>query len=647
MCGICGTWGRPDPAAVRAMVGAMHHRGPDDRGVWHDERIALGMARLSILDLSAAAHQPMATPDGGIHLVYNGETYNFADERRQLAAAGVPFTSHSDTEVVLRLYERHGDDFLLRLRGMFALALYDRRGGPGRERLLLARDQLGIKPLLYADSPGRLVFASELKALLACGLIGRELDPAALRLLLTLGSVYPPRTLLRAVRALPPAHRLIADAAGVRVERYWRLAVGRRADVARLPYPGQVEAVRAALAESVRLHRVSDVPLGAFLSGGVDSSLLVALLAREVGQPVRTFSVGFAAEGAALDETDAARRTAAFLGTNHTRVEVTGADVAAALPALIRGLDQPSVDGVNSYFVSQAARRGVTVALSGTGGDELFAGYPWFMLMANAAHQPPRAWRRALAGLARHPGWDRWLAGPCGPRLAHWRGVGGFLPRYAQCYRICDPPAAARLLHPDLRRAARAGRDPARDLAPTDELPDAPPVPRVSALCLRGYTASQLLRDIDAVSMAHSLEVRVPFLDLPLVDLALSLPDDAKLGPPDPAFDAAHTTYRSSGAKRVLIDAARPLLPPDFDQQPKRGFALPFDAWLRGPLRAAWQEAADDLATDARDLFAPGAVAALAARYAAGQLDWPQPWLLLVFARWRREFLSPRTPDRA
>jgi len=261
------------------MVSALHHRGPDDRGVLEDRNVSLGMTRLAILDVSHAGHQPMASPDDQIRIVYNGELYNFREERTLLEKLGYTFRSASDTEVVLRMYEHYGDDFLLRMRGMFALAIHDKRSG--RERLLLARDQLGIKPLLYANVRGRLIFASEIKALLASGLVEPEIDPVALRLLLTHGAIVQPHTILRGVKMLLPAHRLIiSEGHEPKVERYWSLDLDRHADLRARRYEEQIEQVGSALEESVRLQMVSDVPLGAFLSGGIDSSLLVALMAK-------------------------------------------------------------------------------------------------------------------------------------------------------------------------------------------------------------------------------------------------------------------------------------------------------------------------------------------------------------------------------
>ena len=415
MCGIAGIMGRAPQQSIGKMVVSMHHRGPDDSGVYSDNWISLGMARLAIIDITSAGHQPMANADKSIWIVYNGETYNFQQERQLLEKKGHSFFSHSDTEVVLRMYEVYGDDFLLRMRGMFALAIYDKRKGQGRERLLLARDHLGIKPLLYARMGANFLFASEIKAMLASGLIERSVDPEALRLLLTMGSVPQPLTILKGVQMLLPGHRLIIEGGRERLERFWKLETGRVKGLAGATYEDLVTEVRSTLEESVRLQMVSDVPLGAFLSGGVDSSMLVSLMARHSSHKVQTFSVGFGEEGSQIDETDDAARTAAFIGTDHTKVLVTGNEVREKIIQIASALDQPTVDGVNSYFVSMASRAGVTVAISGTGGDELFAGYPWFSIMAKAddwdrLHPFRAATRRLCAASVKSSRFDK-LAG--------------------------------------------------------------------------------------------------------------------------------------------------------------------------------------------------------------------------------------------
>jgi asparagine synthase (glutamine-hydrolysing) len=647
MCGICGIWGGNGKDAVSAMVAALHHRGPDDRGVLADTGAVLGMTRLAIIDTSAGGHQPMVSPDGQMAIVYNGELYNFREERSLLEKRGHSFRSTSDTEVVLRMYEHYGDDFLTRLRGMFALAVYDKRRGPGHERLLLARDQMGIKPLLYARVGDRLIFASEIKALLASGLVAPEVDPVALRLLLTHGAIVQPRTILRGVQMLLPAHRLVIEGGGSeRVERYWSLGVDRNPGLRARPYGEQVEEVASALEESVRLQMVSDVPLGAFLSGGVDSSLLVALMAKQVSDHrVRTFSVGFDAEGWDIDETDDAERTARHLGTDHSRVVVRSEDIRDRISQIAYGLDQPTVDGVNSYFVSMAARRGVTVAISGTGGDELFAGYPWFGQMAfDEMRRQSAPWKSLakslLASVARQRMLDSLVPKRGGYRFGRLRDNSSFLARYYATNPIFESPWTARLLSPGLRDAAQAGRSAHYDLSPIDELSGGSVLERVTGVCLRGYTTNQLLRDIDAASMAHSLEVRVPFLDPVVADLALSLPDNAKMTAPPDSWSEQTRSYREAGTKRVLLDVAKDFLPPGFDTKVKRGFGMPFNSWLKGSLREIFFETLSEQTVNARGLLNAPLVSAVKDQFLAGTIEWPQPWLLMMIELWSREVLD-------
>jgi asparagine synthase (glutamine-hydrolysing) len=655
MCGICGVWGIDDRGAVTAMTGAMYHRGPDDLGTFFDSRAGLGMTRLAIIDTTSGGHQPMRTPDGQILIVYNGELYNFRSERELLEKRGCKFASTSDTEVVLRMYEHYGDDFLLRMRGMFALAIYDKRRGPGHERLLLARDQMGIKPLLYARLGERLIFASEIKALLASGLVNPQVDPVSLRLLLTYGSVYQPRTILRGVEMLPPAHRLIAQGRNVKVERYWSLGIDRRAGLRARPYDEQVQEVAAVLEESVRLQMISDVPLGAFLSGGLDSSLLVALMARQVtGGRVKTFSVGFEQEGLDIDETDDAERTARFIGTDHTRVVVRGAEVRDRIAHIAAGLDQPTVDGVNSYFVSLAARQAVTVAISGTGGDELFAGYPWFAQMAQdeVRWQADQSWktmaRTALAPAVRLALFDSLPQGRLRSRVEQLRYTTDFRTRYVGTYHIFGREGAEQLLATNLRDEAQARRSAYYDLSGADELPQGSVIERVTGVCLRGYTKNQLLRDIDAASMAHSLEVRVPYLDPIVADVALSLPDSSKLGASPQSWNAS-LSYREAGTKRVLLDVARPLLPAGYDTKLKRGFGMPFLSWMRGPLHEVLLDTLSSESVRRRGLLESDQVATVRDEFLAGPADWSKSWLLMMIELWSREVVdrAQRSPTEA
>jgi asparagine synthase (glutamine-hydrolysing) len=646
MCGISGIWGMFDRHAVESMVKAMRHRGPDDSGIFQDDRIALGMTRLAIIDLSPKAHQPMSNAEGNVWIVYNGETYNFREEREILLKKGYSFRSTSDTEVVLKMYEEYGDDFLLRMRGIFALAIYDKRRGPGKERLLLARDQLGIKPLLHAKVGSTFLFASELKAVLASGLVQPEIDPVALRTLLAYGSVYQPRTMLAGVNMLLPAHRMVIESGIERTERYWSLGLDRHPGMRARSYDELVDEVGAILSESVQLQLVSDVPVGAFLSGGVDSTFLVGLMTRVAGRRIKTFSVGFEAEGKYIDESGDAERTSRFLGSDHTRLIVRGIDVRDEIKKIASSLDQPSVDGVNSYFVSKAARQAVTVAISGTGGDEVFAGYPWFAQMIQyglqKGRQPLKTAGYAFWGKIASLRAFRWLFGRWTDTHHLADDKDGFLVRYGSTYQIFGVEGASAILSPAVRHDAGANNSLVNDLKEIDELPSGAVVDRVTALCLRGYTNNQLLRDIDAVSMAHSLEVRVPYLDVPLIDLALSLPASAKIGDVDVGINPYQASYRETGCKKVLIDAGRKMgiLPEDIDCQPKRGFSMPFDLWLRGPLADVLEDTLSAETTGMRGLLEVKRAGKVKKDFLNGKIGWAQPWLLMIIELWCREVLD-------
>lgn len=636
MCGIAGCYRAPNAEAVRKMVAAMHHRGPDDAGLFVDNVCTLGHARLAIIDTSNGGHQPMSSTAGVIQIVFNGEIYNYKTERDLLIAKGHKFQTSSDTEVVLRLYEEYGESFLTRLRGIFALAIYDRRKGPGKEQLLLARDQFGIKPLLYSQSNGGFVFASELKALLASGLVPRRVDTKSLQQLLSLGSVYQPATLVEGVFALPAAHMMRVDSTGIRIDRYWSYDLDRVKGLRQLTYPEQVERFATALKESVTLQMVADVPVGAFLSGGVDSSLIVALMARETGGHVKTFSVGFEEGANAADESHEAEAVARLLGTDHNRVLVTANDMASHLDHFIRGLDQPSVDGLNSYFVSLAAANSVKVSLSGTGGDELFLGYPWFAAVQQEMERMPEIESSSFVSqaLRRMPVLGRHLRA---------RAAGGdfdtaFRSAFGRQYHCFGPEAAYNIVASDRRKTVHVV-SLADDLAMGDELIQGAILDRASVLCLNGYTRNQLLRDIDACSMAHSLEIRVPFLDIEIADFALSLPVESKLKIGPKTLDPS-ASYLESGVKRIVCDVARKYLPPDFfEQRAKKGFALPYADWLNGPLADTLADTLSERSVTEAGLFDPRSVKRVLEDFHAGQRPWSHPWLLMVTELWRRNVL--------
>ena len=606
MCSISGMLGTADETRiVSRMNAAQRHRGPDDEGVTRcADHVVLGNTRLAIIDTSPAGHQPMNDPVSGNCITYNGETYNFRELRQQLDDE--PWSSNTDTEVVLRAYRKWGTEALQKMRGMFALAIWDH----AKETLVLARDPLGVKPLYYHASHDRLLFASELRALLASGLVPRRLSAAGVDSFLACGSVESPGTIVDCVRQLLPGHYLEAKASnGGGIElRDVEFARGDTQCVV----TDRVEAIarlRAELEESLRLHLVSDVPLGVFLSGGMDSSALVALMSRISSQRPKTFSVVF--DDAAFTEAPFSRAVAKCFDTDHSEIRLDEQELVDILPDAIGAIDQPTMDGINTFVVARAVKRaGVTVALSGLGGDELFAGYPSFrraMRLGTISPVSKRVLRAAASvgkvamngSVQRRKFWE--LANSnCEP---------------ADVYRI-----SRQLFSTDYVRLI-TGREARSTEHKNGNHQD--PVNAISRLELKGYMTNTLLRDTDAMSMAHSLEVRVPFVDTKVVDYVLSLPGEWKLG-------------HSEGPKLLLAGAVADLLPRDFMARPKMGFTLPFEKWMQGDLRS---EIASVM--QVRGCLSPlGLNASAVEKIWRGFLDkpravgWSRPWSLYVLAKW-------------
>lgn len=527
------------------MASSLRHRGPDQQAAWSGDGVALGATRLAVLDL-LGGDQPRTDESGRIVAVLNGEIYNYRELRVELEARGHVLKGTGDSEVLPHLYEEFGDDFPVRMRGMFAFALYDGK----HRRLLLGRDRLGIKPLYYTTQ-GPFAFASELRALRAAGLLTKELDPEALDAYLSWYSV--PGSLYAGARALEPGHVLVREADGTQITRQWWS----------LERPTATGDIRRLLQDSVALHLLSDVPLGVFLSGGIDSTLLLALATQLRGEPLESFSVGFDAAGQALDESEEAAHQARRLGSLHHRVTVTGADVARDLPRLVQAMDQPTADGIQTWYVSRAASERVKVALSGLGGDELFGGYRTFHMLPRTealAVRLPRPLHAALrTGLHLLPGGPRFLT-PVRQvsRLvdaAPYGRAGAYL-----ALRAAFSPAEKQWLLHDARPGVLERRI-LRDTPATDGLDP------IVALELTQYMRHVLLRDADVMSMAHSLELRVPFLDHPLVEIAAYLP----------------ASLRSQ--KSGLIDAFRHLLDDRVLTHPKQGFSFPLGPWMHRELR--------------------------------------------------------------
>lgn len=637
MCGIAGLYSNSRSNAIQRMATALQHRGPNDFGIFTDELVALAQSRLAIIDTTSAGHQPMGAAEGLIQIVYNGEMYNFQAERAWAESKGCRFRTESDTEVILKLYELLGVDFLKRLRGMFALAIYDKRDGRGKEKLLLARDQFGIKPLLYSKVSGGFVFASELKALLASGLIPHRVDSFSLQQLLSLGSIYQPRTMIENVMSLPPGHFMWVEHSGIRLERYWNYALDRIDGLRQASYEEQVDRFHEVIKKSVELQMIADVPVGAFLSGGVDSSLIVALMAEIAGDRVKTYSVGFEDGAGANDETHEAAEIARVLGTDHTTVVVTAADMLSHLDRFIMGIDQPSVDGLNTYFVSHAASQGVTVSLSGTGGDELFMGYPWFAnilsdIQTGITNKSVSITRKIARKLFLHRDFKQ-------AKQPTHIDASVFCEAFGRQYHCFGPMIAHELLAKELRQDLSIVSF-ADNLSACDELLHGDLLDRASVMCLNGYTRNQLLRDIDACSMTHSLEVRVPFLDVEVANFALSLPVSSKLIISEGTFDP-FASYAQSGIKRIVCDVARRYLPASFfDARSKRGFILPYADWLKGPLAEILEDTLSWESVTKAGLFDPAAVQHIYKDFLVGQRPWLHPWLLMVIELWRRKNLE-------
>src|SRR5215217_2719821 len=613
MCSISGILSTgPIPTdlreAVRQMNAAQKHRGPDDHGLsTHEFRggeVILGNTRLAIIDTSPAGHQPMTDPQTGNCITYNGETYNFNELRKEI---GGEWVSNTDTEVVLRAYRKWSVDAFRKMRGMFALAIWDKP----EQTLLLARDPLGIKPLYYYAGKGHLIFASELRALLAGGLVPRRLSAAGVDSYLANGSVQTPLTIVDGIRQLLPGHYLRVKAKGesnidvseleFACPKHEGTECSRDEAVARL---------RAELEESVRLHLVSDVPLGVFLSGGMDSSALVALMTR-LGQQPKTFSVVFDEPG--FTEAPFSLAVAERFHTDHTEIRLSEERLIQLLPRVIASIDQPTMDGINSFVVSHAVKNaGITVALSGLGGDELFAGYPSFRraIKVSSISRTSRRLLRITSGLGKVA-----LNGSA-LRDKFWQLA------HSDCtpedvYRISrqlfSGDSITRITGRDTGVAKNNGKHRHRDA-----------VNAISRLELEGYLTDTLLRDTDAMSMAHSLEVRVPFVDSRVVGFVLSLPGKWKL----------HENDRSP--KPLLAEAMSDLLPRDFLNRPKMGFTLPFEKWLQHDLRAE----VSSVLEDASRLRAPGlnsdAVAKVWRTFMQKPraIGWSRPWSLYVLAKW-------------
>ncbi|MGH7355808.1 MAG: asparagine synthase (glutamine-hydrolyzing) [Candidatus Rokuibacteriota bacterium] len=626
MCGIAGWVGTGRHGGLMdAMLAALDHRGPDDRGAHVDGDAVLGMTRLAIIDL-VTGRQPMTSDDGRAVIVFNGEIYNFRALRAELEAGGRRFRTRSDTEVILRAWEAHGPACVEHLRGMFAFALWD---GP-RRRLFLARDRLGKKPLYYWHRGGRFVFASEPKALLLHPDVARELDPAALHHYLAFGYTPAERSIFAGIAKLPPGHTATLADGGLELRRYWSLPAGPAVS----PTTTREEAlarVRHEVVEAVRLRLESDVPLGVFLSGGIDSSAIVAAVREATSGRIATFTIGFGTSSPSHDERPWARLVARRFATDHHE-EVLEPKLAELVPALARHFDEPFADSsaIPTLVVAEATRRHVTVALSGIGGDETFVGYPRY-----AGVPLSEAWARVPRWLRAAP--ER-LARACLPdsqrsrNLGDWArrfaaGAGEPMPdRYINWTRFFGARELAGLATPALR-AVLGGDVDRRQRAAWAGYGHGDPMDGAFRVDLATYLPDDLLTMADRMSMAHSLELRAPFCDHRLVETSLALAPSLKA----PRFRL----------KGLLKAAFADVLPPEILTRPKQGFMIPLNHWLRTDLRPLLDDLLEPGRVAARGLFEPAAVATLRDEHLGGRrTHGDRLWTLMLLELWLREFLD-------
>jgi asparagine synthase (glutamine-hydrolysing) len=641
MCGICGIVGMGSrergEALVRRMMDAIVHRGPDAEGILIAPPVVAGSRRLSIIDLPGGS-QPVWNETNTLAVVYNGEIYNFRELRKELEAAGHTFRTNSDTEVIAHAFETWGEKCVERLHGMFTFAIVELPQGPGGRatRIFIARDRMGIKPLYYAIVEGALFFASEARALLTSGAVAARLSVDALSSYLLFGCVSEPVTLVEGVFSLPPGHYLDVRAGEEKIwaivpKPYWNGAKERAREnslgatnTAATP----AARVRSLLEQAVASHLIADVPVGVFLSSGLDSTAIAALASR-AQRGVHTFTVAF--PDVEFSEAEKARRTAERLGTEHLEYTLSGEEMLTRLDEAVASFDQPSMDGINTYFVSWAARQaGLKVALSGLGSDELFGGYTSFQAtskirrLASAADWMPKPLRQLVtsSGAAKLSG-----SSPDAVRKASaaWLDPSALPHPYYFTRSLFTPQVVAGWLRQDTSAwtATAWGKwlgEAADEARPMDEFTG------VSWLELRSYLVNTLLRDTDAMSMHHSLEVRVPFLDSSLVEYLLSLPERQKRNAAQP--------------KALLIAALGELLPQELIAQPKRTFTFPWENWMRGVLRERIAAGLGDWSPALEPMLSGENARRVWDDFRASRTTWSRPWSLYVLNEWVKRHLG-------
>ena len=630
MCGIAG-FINFDPSAqpenpdkvLRSMLDALRHRGPDDRG---EERIEsangpalhLGHQRFSIIDLSQAGHQPMANDDKSVWVSTNSEIYNYKELRSELGDK-FSFQSQSDTEVLLRAYEYWGIGCLDRLVGMFSFAIWDSQ----REALFVARDRLGIKPLYYHIKDQQFAFASELRSLLASDLTEKSINPTGLYHYLSFGHAKAP--IVNSINELKPGHYLWIDKNGHWEEKeYWHPLKGDGSSAGVLPATKIQQQVRTCIEEAVSCRRVSDVPLGAFLSGGIDSSVVVGTLASISEDPVTTLTIGFAEKD--FDESEYSKEIADRYKTKHHVLRLDEEQLLEALPASLSAMDQPTIDGINTYLIARSAHEvGLKVALSGLGGDELFGGYPSFQLLPKLRKSWLKLMPQALMKLGVGLG-KGFFPADHATKLEHWvQGKWSGAHEYFLIRALfCQNPVSD-LFADKTQAQTEIAKDFQRTQKLVEQFPADDMFNQVSYLETFHYLQNMLLRDVDMMSMAHPLEVRVPFMDHRLVEMMFRLPGREKSG---------------GSAKSLLLNSMRSVLPESVGRRKKMGFTFPFEIWMRGALRPEIESVLLSRMQQLDGLVSQPAVEKVWNDFLAGQVSWSRPWALYVLKSWINKNIS-------
>lgn len=617
MCGIAGVYGMSDKwdaaQTVQRMTDRIAHRGPDDQGTYADDHVALGHRRLSIIDLSPAGHQPMKSSDGGFEIVYNGEIYNYLEIKEEITH--YTFHTKTDTEVILAAYQKWGKDCVKQLNGMFAFAIWDKH----KKELFIARDRLGIKPLYYYRSNNRLLFASEIRSLLVSGLVPKKINTEVIAEFFSYQTVHAPETIVKDVLMLMPGHHMTISEGKVEIQSYWDLIGNKSAEAEEKPYSEICGDVRTLLEAAVKRRLISDVPFGAFLSGGIDSSAIVGLMSKVLDKPVKTFNISFDESG--FGEALFAQQIARKFNTDHHELLLRPDEFLTMLPEALLAVDHPSGDGPNSYVVSKMTREnGITMALSGLGGDELFAGYPVFnrtldVMKQRWLWQLPSPLRKIAGGVI-----SKMKPGAAGTKLKQLMEINSLtVSSVFPISRQTNSPE-------DIARLVNTTPSPDKVEKIVSDLlnysGDMPVLSQVSVAEISTYMQNILLRDTDQMSMASALEVRVPFLDYKLVEYVLGIPDKYK----KPDFP-----------KKLLVESLGDLLPDEIVHRKKMGFSFPWQHWIKNELRSFCDERIKSLA--GRSFINESYLNAKWKKFLNDDpsVRWPEIWTCVVLENWMIE----------